>query len=164
MIIDPISALEGIQQAVKLVKKVSATVDDVASLGPVLGKYFDAKSTATKAMVQGKKKGGSNMGTAIQIEMALEQAKAFENELQMLFMQANKVDVWNNIKLRAAQMDKEDAIAARKEREAAAKKKQEMQEVIELAVAIGLCILALAATGWGIVELVDYCKTSCGRS
>ena len=126
--IDPISALAGIQQAVALVKKMSATVDDVASLGPVLGKYFDAKSSATKAMVQGKKKGGSNMGTAIQIEMALEQAKDFENELQMLFMQAGKVDVWNNIKLRAAQMDKADAIAAREEREAAERKKKEMEE------------------------------------
>ena len=42
--IDPISALAGIQAAVALIKKVSKTVDDVSSLGPVLGKYFDAKS------------------------------------------------------------------------------------------------------------------------
>lgn len=163
--IDPISALAGIQSAVKLVKKMSATVDDVASLGPVLGKYFDAKSAATKAMVQGKKKGGSNMGTAIQIEMALEQAKDFENELQMLFMQAGKVDVWNNIKLRAQQMDKADAIAAREEREAAARKKAEMDEIIEITFycCFGLLILGLAI--WGAVELIDYCKhNTCGRS
>lgn len=163
--IDPISALAGIQQAVSLVKKMSATVDDVASLGPVLGKYFDAKSSATKAMVQGKKKGGSNMGTAIQIEMALEQAKDFENELQMLFMQAGKVDVWNNIKLRALQMDKADAIAAREEREAQARKKQEMEEMLEIAFYIGFALLVLGFAIWGAVELIDYCKTNvCGRS
>ena len=161
--IDPISALAGIQSAVKLVKKMSATVDDVASLGPVLGKYFDAKTTATKAMVQGKKKGGSNMGTAIQIEMALEQAKDFENELQMLFMQAGKVDVWNNIKLRAAEMDKADAIAAREEREAAARKKAEMDEIIEITFYCCFGLLILGLTIWGSFELVDYCKTSCGR-
>jgi hypothetical protein len=62
-VIDPLTALAGIQAAVALIKKVSKTVDDVSSLGPVLGKYFDAKSTATKAVVQAKKS-KSSMGTA----------------------------------------------------------------------------------------------------
>ena len=130
--IDPLTALAGIQAAVALIKKVSKTVDDVSSLGPVLGKYFDAKSTATKAVVQAKKS-KSSMGTAIQIEMALDQAKRFEDELQLLFMQSGKVDVWNKIKSRAAAMDVESAHDARREREAATKRKQEMDEVLELA-------------------------------
>lgn len=129
--IDPITALAGIQAAVSLIKKVSKTVDDVASLGPVLGKYFDAKSTATKAVVQAKKS-KSSMGTAIQIEMALDQAKRFEDELQLLFMQAGKIDVWNKIKTRAAAMDVESAHDARREKEAAAKRKAEINEAIEL--------------------------------
>ncbi len=41
--IDPITALAAISSAVQLVKKVSKTIDDVTSLGPVLGKYFAAK-------------------------------------------------------------------------------------------------------------------------
>jgi len=131
-VIDPLTALAGIQAAVALIKKVSKTVDDVSSLGPVLGKYFDAKSTATKAVVQAKKS-KSSMGTAIQIEMALDQAKRFEDELQLLFMQSGKVDVWNKIKSRAAAMDVESAHDARREREAATKRKQEMDEVVELA-------------------------------
>lgn len=129
--IDPITALAGIQAAVALIKKVSKTVDDVSSLGPVLGKYFDAKSTASKAVVQAKKS-KSSMGTAIQIEMALDQAKRFEDELQLLFMQSGKIDVWNKIKSRAAAMDVESAHEARKEKEAAARHKKEMDEVIEL--------------------------------
>ncbi len=129
--IDPISALAGIQAAVALIKKVSKTVDDVSSLGPVLGKYFDAKSTATKAAVQAKKS-KSSMGTAIQIEMALDQAKRFEDELQLLFMQSGKVDVWNKIKSRAAALDVESAHDARREKEAAAKRKEEVDEAIEL--------------------------------
>jgi len=131
-VIDPLTALAGIQAAVALIKKVSKTVDDVSSLGPVLGKYFDAKSTATKAAVQAKKS-KSSMGTAIQIEMALDQAKRFEDELQLLFMQSGKVDVWNKIKSRAAAMDVNSAHDARREKEAAAKRKQEMDEVVELA-------------------------------
>lgn len=130
-VIDPLTALAGIQAAVALIKKVSKTVDDVSSLGPVLGKYFDAKSTATKAVVQAKKS-KSSMGTAIQIEMALDQAKRFEDELQLLFMQSGKVDVWNKIKSRAAAMDVESAHDARREKEAAARHKKEMDEVIEL--------------------------------
>jgi hypothetical protein len=131
-VIDPLTALAGIQAAVALIKKVSKTVDDVSSLGPVLGKYFDAKSTATKAVVQAKKS-KSSMGTAIQIEMALDQAKRFEDELQLLFMQSGKVDVWNKIKSRAAAMDVESAHDARREKEAATRRKQEMDDVIELA-------------------------------
>ena len=104
----------------------------MSSLGPVLGKYFDAKSTASKAVVAAKKS-KSSMGTAIQIEMALDQAKRFEDELQLLFMQAGKIDVWNKIKSRAAAMDVESAHDARREKEAAAKSKQEMDEVVELA-------------------------------
>ncbi len=130
--IDPLTALAGIQAAVALIKKVSKTVDDVSSLGPVLGKYFDAKSTATKAAVQAKKS-KSSMGTAIQIEMALDQAKRFEDELQLLFMQSGKIDVWNKIKSRAAALDVESAHDARREREAADKRKREMDEVVELA-------------------------------
>ena len=130
--IDPLTALAGIQAAVALIKKVSKTVDDVSSLGPVLGKYFDAKSTATKAVIQAKKS-KSSMGTAIQIEMALDQAKRFEDELQLLFMQSGKVDVWNKIKSRAMAMDVESAHDARREKEAATRRKQEMDEVVELA-------------------------------
>ena len=142
--IDPLTALAGIQAAVALIKKVSKTVDDVSSLGPVLGKYFDAKSTATKAVVQAKKS-KSSMGTAIQIEMALDQAKRFEDELQLVFMQSGKIDVWNKIKSRAAAMDVESAHDARREREAAAKRKAEMDEAIELTLLALVCFGLLGA-------------------
>ena len=145
--IDPLTALAGIQSAVALIKKVSKTVDDVSSLGPVLGKYFDAKSTASKAVVQAKKS-KSSMGTAIQIEMALDQAKRFEDELQLLFMQSGKIDVWNKIKSRAAAMDVESAHDARKEKEAAAKRKKEMDEVIEL--------VLMALVFFGLLGVILY--------
>tara|TARA_R110000868_G_scaffold56989_3_gene176432 strand:+ start:5604 stop:6074 length:471 start_codon:yes stop_codon:yes gene_type:complete len=143
-VIDPLTALAGIQAAVALIKKVSKTVDDVSSLGPVLGKYFDAKSTATKAAVQAKKS-KSSMGTAIQIEMALDQAKRFEDELQLLFMQSGKVDVWNKIKSRAAAMDVESAHDARREKEAAANRKKEMDEVIELVLMASVFLILVGA-------------------
>ena len=158
--IDPLTALAGIQAAVALIKKVSKTVDDVSSLGPVLGKYFDAKSTATKAAVQAKKS-KSSMGTAIQIEMALDQAKRFEDELQLLFMQSGKIDVWNKIKSRAAAMDVEAAHDARKEKEAAALRKKELDDVIELAL-LGLVFTAmLGVILYFVFSILEQCGGKC---
>jgi len=158
--IDPLTALAGIQAAVALIKKVSKTVDDVSSLGPVLGKYFDAKSTATKAVSQAKKS-KSSMGTAIQIEMALDQAKRFEAELQLLFMQAGKVDVWNKIKARAEELDVEAAHDARREKEAAAKHKKEVEETLEI-VLLGLVFFALVGfVVYLSYEVLEQCAGKC---
>jgi len=158
--IDPLTALAGIQAAVALIKKVSKTVDDVASLGPVLGKYFDAKSTATKAVTQAKKS-KSSMGVAIQIEMALDQAKRFEAELQLLFMQAGRIDVWNRIKERAAAMDVEAAHDARREKETAAKHKKEVEEALEIVL---LALVFFAMVGFVVYisyEILDQCAGKC---
>ena len=163
--IDPITALAGIQSAVALIKKVSKTVDDVSSLGPVLGKYFDAKSTATKAAVEAKNSGKkSSMGAAIEIEMALDQAAQFEKELQLLFMQAGKIDVWNKIKARSQAMDVEAAHDARRAKEAAVRRKREIQEAIEITFAVLLSVILLICLGVGIYELANYCKAyGCSR-
>jgi len=159
--IDPLTALAGIQAAVALIKKVSKTVDDVSSLGPVLGKYFDAKSTATKAVTQAKKS-KSSMGAAIQIEMALDQAKRFEDELQLLFMQSGKVDVWNKIKSRAAAMDVESAHDARREKEAEKRRKEEIDEVVTIVLAVSVLAILLGGMGWFIYEAVQQCGGKCG--
>ena len=157
--IDPLTALAGIQAAVALIKKVSKTVDDVSSLGPVLGKYFDAKSTASKAVVEAKNnKNKSSMGTAIQIEMALDQAKRFEDELQLLFMQAGKIDVWNKIKSRSQAMDVEAAHDARRTKEAEAKRKKLEQEQLEILFAVVFIIFVMAGLAIGLYELVEYCR------
>ena len=164
--IDPITALAGIQNAISMVKKASKVANDLGSLAPMLGKMFDAKSQATKALLDAKKnKKSSNMGAALQIEMALEQARAFEEELKMLFMQTGKIDVWNKIKARQDQMDIDDARELRsleKADKAAKKKEEEMQE---LALIIGGCAFVLLLVAIGINELMDFCATTrrCGR-
>jgi hypothetical protein len=164
--IDPLTALAGIQSAISMVKKASKVANDLGSLAPMIAKMFDAKSVATKAMLQAKQSGkGSNMGTALQIEMALDQARAFEEELKMLFMQTGKIDVWNKIKARQADMDLADAkeISALKKAEKAAKEKE--QEMNEIAMIIGALFFSLFILFVGVYELVDFCATTrrCGR-
>ena len=163
--IDPIAALDGLQKAIGMVKKASKVANDIGGLAPMIGKMFDAKSQATKAMLEAKReKKGSNMGAALQIEMALEQARAFEEELKMLFMQTGKIDVWNKIKQRQAEMDRDDAkeIAALKAEEKRLKAQEEEQMTYLIA---GLVIVfLLAAIAFGISEVADMCaKAKCGR-
>lgn len=153
--IDPITALAGIQSAVALIKKVSETVDDVTSLGPVLGRYFEAKHTATKAAKQAKTSGEkSSMATAIEIEMALEQTAQFEKDLQLLFMQTGKIDVWNKIKARAKQMDEDAAFEAKKEVMAQMKRRRQVQEFIEMSAAIVIIIAIGIFLAWVTVIIL----------
>jgi len=164
--IDPMAALDGLQKAIGMVKKASKVANDLGGLAPMLGKMFDAKSAATKAMLQAKQsKKGSNMGTALQIEMALEQARAFEEELKQLFMVSGKIDVWNKIKARQAEMDLADAkeISALKAQEK--KQKQEEREQMEMVALIGGIAFVILLVGIGINEMMDFCQTTkrCGR-
>ena len=163
--IDPLTALAGIQNAISMVKKASKVANDLGSLAPMIGKMFDAKSTATKALIEAKKNKGSNMGTALQIEMVLDQAKAFEEELKMLFMTTGKIDVWNKIKARQEQMDIDDARELRSLQKAEKKAKEKEQEMNELAIIIGGTFFVLFLVFVGIYELMEFCDTTkrCGR-
>ena len=159
------TALAGIQSAISMVKKASKVANDLGSLAPMIGKMFDAKSVATKALMEAKKsKKGSNMGTALQIEMALEQARAFEEELKMLFMQTGKIDVWNKIKARQAEMDADDAQEIRLFNAQERARKQKEQELNEWAAIIGGIAFVLFVLFVGVNELMDFCQTSqqCG--
>ena len=156
--IDPISALNGLQSAISMVKKASKVANDIGGLMPMIGKMFDAKSVATKAMIEAKRSGNkSNLGAALQIEMALEQARAFEEELKMLFMQTGKIDVWNKIKARQAEMDADDAREIRKLKDLEKKQKEEAEEQMTYLIA-GLVIVGLlVAIFIGVNEVSEMC-------
>lgn len=163
--IDPVTALEGLQKAIGLVKKASQVANDLGGLGVMVGRLFDAKSQATKAMVEAKRSGNkSNFALAMQIENALMNTAKLEAELQMLYMQTGHIDVWNKIKARAAEMDRDDAIAARQAKEEEKRRKEVEQEQMEWAVGIVVIVMLLGAIGWGINELAEMCAGSrCGR-
>jgi hypothetical protein len=164
--IDPMTALAGLQSAISMVKKASKVANDLGSLAPMIGKMFDAKSAATKALIEAKKsKKGSNLGAALQIEMALEQARAFEEELKMLFMQTGKIDVWNKIKARQAEMDRDDAIEMRKLKEAEKREKEKEAELNQMAIILSVSAFVLFMMFVGVNEMIDFCQTThrCGR-
>ena len=164
IMIDPIAALEAVNKAVKMVKMASKTASDVSQLGPLLGNYFDAKATATKAARQAKKKGGSNLGAAMQIEMALKAQADFEREVQGLFFSSNNMDIWQNIMKRVAEMNAADAEGAKQDAIAEARRKRREEELNQIILAVGIVIVAGIFISWAAYEAITFCSNAvCGR-
>lgn len=162
--IDPFTALAAVTSAVNLVKKAVKTVDDVRSLGPVLGKYFDAKADAVKVLEEVNKGGfsGSNMGKAVELELAIESARQFEEQVKGLFF-PNNMDVWEKIVNRRKQMDEDDKAQRRRAADAAKQARKKQKENLELTIAVTLALTVLVLLLWGGVELITYCRANaCG--
>ena len=163
--IDPVTALEGLQSAIGLVRKAAKVANDLGGLGVMVGRMFDAKSQASKAMVEAKRSGNkSNFALAMQIENTLMQSAKLEAQLQLLYMQAGQVDTWNKIKARAAEMDRDDAIEARKAKEEEKRRKEKAQEELELAAGLTAGAFLLMMLAFGLYQLFEFCVVNrCGR-
>ena len=127
------------------------------SLGPVLGKYFDAKAQAIEVVEKSKSGGfqGSALGKALELEMALEQAREFEEQVKMLFFQSNKMDVWLRITARAKQMEADAARAESKRKAEAKRKKAEMDDAILIIAAVSATLLVLGITFYFVFQALQ---------
>ena len=164
--IDPLTALAGLTSAISLVKKAAKVANDLGGLGVMVARMFDAKSVATKAMVEAKRSGNkSNFALAMQIENALMQTAKLEAQLQLLYMQTGNIDVWNKIKARAAEMDAEDAYLAKQSKTEDKKRKAKAQSEAELAAGITAGAFLLMMLAFGLYELFEFCQQAkrCGR-
>jgi len=148
--IDPFTAMAAVSSAVNLIKKAASTVDDVASLGPLLGKYFDAKHTAVKAVRESKNAGGSHMAKAIEIELALKSQKDFEEQIKGLFFSTNNMDIWNNIQKRVQEAHKAEIEEERRERERAIKRKKEIEQAAAIVGALFISLMIIGGIILGV--------------
>ena len=80
-------------------------------------------------------------------------------------MQTGKIDVWNKIKARQADMDLADAKEMSALKAAEKKAKQKEQEMNELGMILGGCAFVLFLVFIGVNELMTFCQTTlrCGR-
>jgi hypothetical protein len=156
--IDPFEALDAVNSAVNLIKKAANTAQNVESLGPFLGRYFDAKANALAVVVESKNGTfkGSALGKAMEIEMAIARHRQFEEDLKNKLFYPNHMDLWNNIKARAAAMEVEFAKAAKREKDAAIKRKKDIQQAVEVVLASLAGVLLLGLVGFGIYQLRDH--------
>lgn len=143
-----LTAMAAVQKTVSMIKQASKTADDVRSLGPLLGKYFEQKHEVTKALKVAKKKGGSNMGQAVQIELDLKAQRDFEEQVKNLFF-PNNMDVWNSIMVRVAEMDKQDKLDIQLARDRALRAKKAQEEFVEILIIVGGIVIIFVVVGFG---------------
>jgi hypothetical protein len=156
--IDPFEALDAVNSAVNLIKKAASTAQNVESLGPFLGRYFDAKANALQVVVESKNGTfkGSALGKAMEIEMALAKHRQFEDDIKNKLFYPNHMELWNNIKARAAAMEVEFAKAAKREKDAVDKRKKDIQSAIEVVLASLAGVLLLGLVGFGVYQLRNH--------
>ena len=159
---DPITvamtAFAAVQKTVQVIKQAQKTVNDVSSLGPMLGQYFGAKQETIKALEQAKKQGGSSLSQAIQIEMELLSQKQFEDQLKMIFFQTGHADIWENIQKRVAEGEQAQREAQRRARDAAIKKAKKMAEMVNIAIGVGLVVLLVPPLIWLVIQGIMFAK------
>ena len=157
--IDPFTA--AVNTAIKLVKTTVKTCQNLESLGPCLGQFFGAKAEAIKVVKAGGFK-GSAMGQALELELAIEQARAFEEEVKMLFFSSNKMDVWQKIVARTASITSAQIQAERREREAAKRRKDEVDEIIQIVLLLVITVGLLGTVGYFAYDAIQQCQGKCG--
>jgi t-SNARE complex subunit (syntaxin) len=135
------AAFAAVQKTVEVIKKAKETVDDVASLGPLLGQYFGQKQETVKALEEAKKQGGSSLAQAVQIEMQLLSQKKFEDQLKMIFFQTGNADIWEKIQKRVQEGEQAQREAQRRARDAAIKKAKKMAELVNIVIGVVLVVL-----------------------
>ena len=153
-----LAAFAAVQKTVQLIKQAQKTVNDVSSLGPMLGQYFGAKQETVKALEQAKKQGGSSLAQAIQIEMELLSQKQFEDQLKMIFFQTGHADIWENIQKRVQEGEQAQREAQRRARDAAIKKAKKMAEMVNIAIGIGLVVLLVPPLIWLLIQGIMFAK------
>lgn len=159
---DPITtamaAFAAVQKTVQVIKAAQKTVNDVGSLGPLLGQYFGAKQQTVKALDEAKKKGGSSLAQAIQIEMELLSQKKFEDELKMIFFQTGHADVWENIQKRVQEGEQAEREARRRANDAAKVKARKMAELVNMIIGVVLVVLLVPPLIWLLIQGIMFAK------
>lgn len=153
-----LAAFAAVQKTVQVIKAAQKTVNDVSSLGPLLGQYFGAKQETVKALEEAKKKGGSSLSQAIQIEMELLSQKQFEDQLKMIFFQTGHADIWDNIQKRVKEGEEAQREARRRANDAAKVKARKMAELINLVIGIVLVVLLVPPIAWLIIQGILMAK------
>lgn len=153
-----LSAFAAVQKTVQVIKQAQKTVNDVSSLGPMLGQYFGAKQETVKALEEAKKKGGSSLAQAIQIEMELLSQKKFEDELKMIFFQTGHADIWENIQKRVQEGEQAQREAQRRARDAAIKKAKKVAQMVNIAIGVGLVVLLVPPLIWLVIHGIMMAK------
>jgi len=157
--LDPITAFAAAQAAIKGVQAAIKMGKDLQGISGDLMKFFEAKDVVAKAAAEPKKGfGKSDTAQAFETVMQAKQLQDAENELKQMLIWSGQADVWQAIMLERnnlVQKRKSEEIAVEK---AKAKRKKEVQEVVEMVLAIVAGALLITLLAWGTMEYADFMR------
>jgi len=157
--IDPITAFATAQAAIKGVQAAIKMGKDLQGISGDLMKFFEAKDVVAKAAAEPKKGfGKSDTAQAFETVLHAKQLQDAEDELKQMLIWSGQADVWQAIVLernKIVQQRKSEEIAMEK---AKAKKKKEIEETIEMVLAIAAGALLITLLAWGTMEYIDFMR------
>jgi hypothetical protein len=158
--IDPITAFAAAQAAIKGVQAAIKMGKDLQGISGDLMKFFEAKDIVAKAAADPKKStfGQSDTAKAFETVMHAKQLQDAENELKQHMIWTGNADVWQ-----AIMIERNALVAKRKAEEIAvekakAKRKKEVEEVIELVLLLIAIAGLLTLVAWGTAQYVDFMR------
>jgi hypothetical protein len=154
--IDPITLIATARATIAGVKQAIALGKDASEL---FHQFFDAKDAVMKEKANPTKKPFQSVNAqAMQFIQLAEEMQQIEEEIKMSFIRRGKTNLWMDFlreRNRIVAQNKTDEIEADK---AKAKKKQEIEEAIEMVLAIAAGALLITLLAWGTMEYIDFMR------
>ena len=154
--IDPITLIATARATIAGVKQAIALGKDASEL---FHQFFDAKDAVMKEKAKPSKKSFQSVNSqAMQFIQLAEEMQQIEEEIKLSFMRRGKTNLWMDFlreRNRIVAENKADEIAADK---AKAKRKQEIEEAIEMILAIVAGVLLIALLAWGTAEYIAFMR------
>jgi len=154
--IDPITLIATARATIAGVKQAIALGKDASEL---FHQFFDAKDAVMKEKAKPTKKSFQSVNSqAMQFIQLAEEMQQVEEEIKKSFMRRGKTNLWMDFlreRNRIVAQQKADEIEAEK---AAAKRKKEIGEVVEMVLFVVLVSLVITLVAWGTMEYVDFMR------
>lgn len=155
--IDPLTAfavaqgaIKGIQAAIKMGKDIQGITHDVM-------KFFDAKDAVAKEAIKDpKKKYSSDTSRAMSTVMQLHELNKAEEELKWHFINQGQSALWGQIVQERNSLVQRRKVQEILDAKAAANRKNEIDEVVTMALCVLVAAAIFALVGWGILELKGH--------
>ena len=154
--LDPITLIATARATIAGVKQAIALGKDASEL---FHQFFDAKDAVMKEKAKPTKKAFQSVNSqAMQFIQLAEEMQQVEEQIKISFMRRGKTNLWMDFlreRNRIVAQQKADEIEAEK---AAAKRKKEIGEAIEMVLLVVLIALVITLVAWGTMEYIDFMR------
>jgi hypothetical protein len=141
-----IEAVAAVTTACKALEMAAGAANNIESLGVFIGRMGAAEFDLQRAKNQTR---SMNEAEAAKAVMAEEMVRQSKENIYNVFLATNRLDLWNDMQRKMAEARKARQEELKRQELAAKKRKKQMIEVlIVLAIALGLVPVAIALVIW----------------